>query len=185
MDREDWVLIVTLGRERGLLLTHDRGRTLQTSDRHRVLDFPQSSLLSIRPPLIGHAPLTMGSFLRKPLDEEHLMGCLRTALSCAELPDEESSMISFCVRQDELKYGASRLIYVCPQPAPVGIDNSSVRPHCARFVQLSGGDAFLLAGPIHCSCGLCGVINFRKNPGIAAGIGEPTIPSISRTQHRP
>jgi FixJ family two-component response regulator len=27
-------------------------------------------------------------YLRKPLDEERLMGCLRTALSRAELPDE-------------------------------------------------------------------------------------------------
>jgi hypothetical protein len=29
-------------------------------------------------------------YLRKPLDEERLMGCLRTALPRAELPDEES-----------------------------------------------------------------------------------------------
>ena len=28
-------------------------------------------------------------YLRKPVDEEHLMRCLRTALSCAELPDED------------------------------------------------------------------------------------------------
>ena len=27
-------------------------------------------------------------YLRKPVDEEHLMRCLRTALSCVELPDE-------------------------------------------------------------------------------------------------
>jgi FixJ family two-component response regulator len=27
-------------------------------------------------------------YLRKPVDEEHLMRCLRTALSCAELPGE-------------------------------------------------------------------------------------------------
>ena len=28
-------------------------------------------------------------YLRKPVDDEHLMRCLRTALSCAELPDED------------------------------------------------------------------------------------------------
>jgi len=28
-------------------------------------------------------------YLRKPVDEEHLMRCLRTALSCAGLPDED------------------------------------------------------------------------------------------------
>ena len=28
-------------------------------------------------------------YLGKPVDKEHLMGCLRTALSRAELPDEE------------------------------------------------------------------------------------------------
>jgi FixJ family two-component response regulator len=28
-------------------------------------------------------------YLRKPVNEEHLMRCLRTALSCAELPDED------------------------------------------------------------------------------------------------
>jgi FixJ family two-component response regulator len=28
-------------------------------------------------------------YLRKPVDEEHLMRCLRTALSCAVLPDED------------------------------------------------------------------------------------------------
>ena len=27
--------------------------------------------------------------LRKPVDDHHLMRCLRTALSCAELPDED------------------------------------------------------------------------------------------------
>ena len=27
-------------------------------------------------------------YLRKPVDDDHLMRCLRTALSCAELPDE-------------------------------------------------------------------------------------------------
>jgi len=28
-------------------------------------------------------------YLRKPVDEQHLMRCLRTALSCAELPAED------------------------------------------------------------------------------------------------
>ncbi len=28
-------------------------------------------------------------YLRKPVDEEHLMRCLRTVISCAELPDED------------------------------------------------------------------------------------------------
>ena len=28
-------------------------------------------------------------YLRKPVDEQHLMRGLRTALSCAELPDED------------------------------------------------------------------------------------------------
>jgi CheY-like chemotaxis protein len=28
-------------------------------------------------------------YLRKPVDDNHLMRCLRTALSCAELPDED------------------------------------------------------------------------------------------------
>jgi FixJ family two-component response regulator len=28
-------------------------------------------------------------YLRKPVDEQHLMRCLRTALSCAELPHED------------------------------------------------------------------------------------------------
>jgi CheY-like chemotaxis protein len=28
-------------------------------------------------------------YLRKPVDDDHLMRCLRTALSCAELPDED------------------------------------------------------------------------------------------------
>jgi FixJ family two-component response regulator len=28
-------------------------------------------------------------YLRKPVDEQHLMRCLRTALSCAVLPDED------------------------------------------------------------------------------------------------
>ena len=28
-------------------------------------------------------------YLRKPVDEQHLMRCLRTALSCAELRDKE------------------------------------------------------------------------------------------------
>src|SRR6266571_1052724 len=28
-------------------------------------------------------------YLRKPIDEKHLMRCLRTALSCAELPEED------------------------------------------------------------------------------------------------
>src|SRR6266568_1288746 len=28
-------------------------------------------------------------YLRKPVDEQHLMRCLRSALSCAELPDED------------------------------------------------------------------------------------------------
>ena len=61
-------------------------------------------------------------YLRKPVDEQHLIRCLRRLSS---LVSRAKRIREFLLRagQGEPKYGPAGCIHVCPQPAPVGIDD--------------------------------------------------------------
>ena len=75
-------------------------------------------------------------YLRKPVDEQHLKRCLHAALTSSVIERLKKIHDLPCtVGQGELKYGAARFIRLCPQPAPMGLDdrpaNRQPHPHAA------------------------------------------------------
>jgi hypothetical protein len=60
-------------------------------------------------------------YLCEPVDDEHLIRCLRAALHSGELPEVNSRV--FGLGQGELKHGAARFIRLIPRPAAMGIDD--------------------------------------------------------------
>ena len=123
----------------------------------RATRFRRSSLPHTRMRSSGDRALKDGvvCYLRKPVDDDHLERCLRSAL---ESGSEENSRIFLACRQSELKYCAPRSIDVRPQPTTVGGDDGPAdrqpHPNSAGLCGVEGLEHPLELVRIHAGSGI-------------------------------